>query len=212
LTQMEVVRKSGRGVRVRFFQQLDMQHMRLAGRWLYYGLYRMLVLTSGGVLRTGCVRMESALELGGFRIVYQLMGLIGHELSRASRDGNLGFTYHYDLRGYVGLAVRVMRVCRRRIGVVDELAVVGGRVRYAAVQVGRAFITFDPDGMGLCPICQEGFELGGYGVLHCGHVMHRQCRHEYEAFEYERAPDRLPECSICRAPFEGFVCIGLRPW
>jgi hypothetical protein len=206
LTQMEVVRKSGEDVQVLFFRQLDRQHCRLAGRWLYYGLYRMLVLTSGGVLRPGGV---SALELGGFRIVYQMMGLIGRELYRARYGGRLGCSYHYDLRGYVGLAVRVMRVCRRRIGVGDALAAVGERVTYARNSASRAFVASDPGGMGVCPICQEGFELGGYGVLRCGHVMHRQCRDEYEAFGYGRAPRRLPQCSICRAPFEGFVGIGL---
>jgi hypothetical protein len=150
--------------------------------------------------------------LGGFRIVYQMMGLIGHELHRARRAGHLDHRwspYHYDLWGYVGLAVRVMQVCCWRVGVEDALTVVRERVLYAGASTSRAFITFDPDGMGICPISQEGFELGGYGVLRCGHVMHRQCRLEYEAFERDRAPQRLPECSICRAPFEGFVCIAV---
>jgi hypothetical protein len=169
----------------------------------------MLVLTSGGVLRTGGV---PAHKLGGFRIVYQMMGLIGHDLHRSRRFGHLDHRwtpYHDDLRGYVGLAVRVMQVFPRRVGVVDALTGVGERVLYAAASTSRAFIAFDPDGMGICPICQEGFDLGGYGVLLCGHVMHRQCRLEYEAFERGRAPQRLPECSICRAPFEGFVCIAV---
>ena len=91
----------------------------------------------------------------------------------------------------------------------DALTDVGERVLYAGSSSSRAFITFDHKGMGICPICQEGFELGGYGVLLCGHVMHRQCRLEYEAFERRRAPQRLPECSICRALFEGFVCISV---
>ena len=82
LTQMEVVRRSGTDVQVRFFWHLDTHQCRLAGRWRYYGLYRMLVLTSGGVLRTGGV---PAHKLGGFRIVYQMMGLIGHELDRSRR-------------------------------------------------------------------------------------------------------------------------------
>jgi hypothetical protein len=63
--------------------------------------------------------------------------------------------------------------------------------------------------MGLCPICQDGFELGGYGVLRWGHVMHLHCRLEYEAYEHGRAPHRLLRCSICAAPFEGFQCICL---
>jgi hypothetical protein len=206
---MEVVRKLGTDVQVRFFRHLDSQQCRLAGQWLFYGLYRMLVLTLGGVLRTGGV---SANKLGGFRIVYQMMGLIGHELDRSRRVGHLDHRwcpFHYDLWGYVSLAARVMRVCCWRVGVADLLTVVRERVLYAGASTSRAFITFDPDGMGICPICQEGFELGGYGVLRCGHVMHRQCRLEYEAFERDRAPQRLPECSICRAPFEGFVCIAV---
>jgi uncharacterized Zn-finger protein len=108
----------------------------------------------------------------------------------------------------VELAVRVMRVCRRRIGVADALTGVGERVKSARRSASRAFIAFDPEGMGVCPICQEGYELGGYGVLQCGHAMHRLCRDDYEAFEHGRAPWRLPECPYCRTPFEGFVCIS----
>ena len=111
MTQMEVIRKSATNVQVRFFWHLDAHQFRLAGRWLYYGLYRMLVLKSGGFLMTGGV---STRRLGGFRIVYQMMGLIGVELSRACGLGHLdnrSCTYHYDFRDYVGLAVRVMRVC-----------------------------------------------------------------------------------------------------
>jgi hypothetical protein len=83
---MEVVKKSGTDVQVRFFRHLDSQQCRLAGRWLFYGLYRMLVLTSGSVLRTGGT---SPNVLGGFWIVYQMMGLIGHELDRFRRVGHL---------------------------------------------------------------------------------------------------------------------------
>ena len=67
LTQMEVVRKLAPNVQVRFFRHLDADQFRLASRWLYYGLYRMLVLTSGGFLLTGD---DSARRLGGFRIVF----------------------------------------------------------------------------------------------------------------------------------------------
>ena len=71
----------------------------------------MLVLTLGGFLLTGGV---SARRLGGFWIVYQMMELIGDELTCACGFGHLdnrSCPYHYDLRGYVELAVRVMRVC-----------------------------------------------------------------------------------------------------
>ena len=72
LTQMEVLRKSATALQVRFVRHLDADQVRLAGQRLCYGLYRMLVLTSGGFLLTGGV---SARRLGGFRIVYQMMGL-----------------------------------------------------------------------------------------------------------------------------------------
>ena len=52
MAQMEVVKRSPTDVKVRFFWHLDVHNFRLAGRWLYYGLYRMLVLTSGCVLLT----------------------------------------------------------------------------------------------------------------------------------------------------------------
>jgi hypothetical protein len=143
-----------------------------------------------------------------------MMGLIGDELDRACGVGHLDHhycPYHFDLQDFVGLAVRVMRVCHRRVGRVDALTIVRERVRMAGESSARAFVSWrpDPDGMGCCPICQEGFELGGYGVLLCGHIMHRHCRLEYEAYERGRAPHRLPECSICRARFEGFVCIAV---
>ena len=34
----------------------------------------------------------------------------------------------------------------------------------------------DFDKLGLCPIFQDGFELGRYGVLACRHIMHLDCR------------------------------------
>ena len=111
MTQMEVIKKLATNVQVRFFWHLDAHQFKLAGRWLYYGLYQMLVLTSGGFLLTGGV---SARRLGGFRIDYQMMGLIDVELTRACgfcHPDQKSCPYHYGLRGYVDLAVRVMRVC-----------------------------------------------------------------------------------------------------
>ena len=111
----------------------------------------------------------------------------------------------------MGLAVRVMRVCHWRVSRVDALGIIREMVRMAAESLARAFVhwSLDPDGMGVCPICQEGYELCGYGVLLCGHIMHRNCRLEYEAYERGWAPHRLLECSICRALFVGFVCIAV---
>ena len=171
----------------------------------------MLVLTSGGSFLTGGVL---ACKLGGFWIAYQMMGLVGVELHRACGRGHLDHRYcpyHYNLQDFMGLAVRVMRVCRRQVGMVDALAIVWERVRLDGEILARAFVHWrpDPDGMGLCPICQECYELGGYGVLCCGHIMHLHFRLEYEAYEPGRAPYRLPKCSICTAPFEGFECIGV---
>ena len=171
----------------------------------------MLVLTLGGFLQTGGVPTR---WLGGFRIVYQMMGLIGDELDRTCGVGHLDHQYcpyHHKIRDFVGLAVRVMRVCHWRVSRVDALGIVREMVRMAAESSARAFVRLCPylDGMGVCPICQEGYKLGGYGVLLCGHIMHRQCRLEYEAYERSRAPHRLPECSICRSRFEGFACIAV---
>jgi hypothetical protein len=47
IAQMAVIRRSLVNVLVGFFRRLDYDQVRLAGRWLYYGLYRMLVLMSG---------------------------------------------------------------------------------------------------------------------------------------------------------------------
>jgi len=157
----------------------------------------------------------STRRLGGFWIVYQMMGLIGVELTRSCGLGHLNnrsCLYHYNLQDYVGLAVRLMRVCWQRVGLVDALATVSERVRIAGEVLARAFVRWvpDPDGMGLCHICQDGYELGWYGVLHCGHIMHLHFRLEYEAYEHGWAPHRLPECSVCKARFEGFVCICVR--
>ena len=93
----------------------------------------------------------------------------------------------------------------------DALAIVRERVRMAGELSARAFVRWcpDPDGVGLCPTCQDGYELCGYGVLQCSHIMHLHCQLEYEVYECGRAPHRLPECSICKARFEGFVCIGV---
>jgi hypothetical protein len=66
ITQMEVIRRSSTNVLVFFFCRRDEDQVRLAGRWLYHGLYRMMVLTSGGSLLTGAL---SARQLGGFWIV-----------------------------------------------------------------------------------------------------------------------------------------------
>ena len=80
---------------------------------------------------------------------------------------------------------------------VDALTFVSGVVERAAALSALVFVGGFHDKMGLCPICQDGFDLGGYGVLACSHIMHLDCRVSYEAYEQGRAPNRLPECPIC---------------
>ena len=53
MAQMEVIKRLPTNLKMRFFLHLDVHNFLLAGRWLYYGLYRMLVLTSECVLLTG---------------------------------------------------------------------------------------------------------------------------------------------------------------
>ena len=89
----------------------------------------------------------------------------------------------------------------------DALTCVSGAVGGAAGSSAGVFVRGFHDKMGLCPICQEGFDLGGYGVLSCSHIMHLDCRNSYEAHERGRAPNRRPECHIFQSMFEGFVCI-----
>ena len=48
--------------------------------------------------------------------------------------------YHYDLREYVGLAVRVMRVCQQQLGGSDTLSFVSGAVEGAAALSARVFV------------------------------------------------------------------------
>ena len=93
------------------------------------------------------------------------------------------------------------------MGGADALTFVGRAVERAAALPVCVFVRGFQDKMGLCPICQEGYDLGGYGVLACSHIMHLNCLMSYEAYEQGRAPNRLLECPICQARFEGFVCI-----
>ena len=98
----------------------------------------------------------------------------------------------------------------RAIRNVGALTYVSRSVERAATSMHKFFVRGfqDFDEMRLCPICQDGFELGRYGVLACRHIMHLDCRVLYEAYERGcQAPQRLPECSICNARFWGFVCI-----
>ena len=78
---------------------------------MYYGFYWLLVLTSGGVLLTAD---RPGHRLGAFRTVGWMMDLIDAKFTRAGLLGHIDasfFAYHNDLPNYVGLAVRVMKVC-----------------------------------------------------------------------------------------------------
>ena len=89
--------------------------------------------------------------------------------------------YHRELQHYVDLAVCVMKVCRQRLGVACALTFVDRAVERAAASTARVFVCGVQGEMGLCPICQEGYELGGYGVFACSHIMHLDCRMSYDA-------------------------------
>ena len=95
------------------------------------------------------------------------------------------------------------------MGGADVRTYVSSSVEQAAASSARVFVRgfHDLEKMGICPIFQEVFGMHGYGVLACSHVMHLDCRFSYEAHERGWAPHRCPECLICRAGFEGFVCI-----
>ena len=114
---MEVIFRSRPVVLIRFFRQMGAQNFWWAGRWLYYALYWMLVLTSGGVLLMDC---RPSHRLGAFRLVCWMMDLIDVEFTCSGSLGCMddrGCPYHYDLCSYVGLAVvRVLRVCWRQLG------------------------------------------------------------------------------------------------
>ena len=55
----------------------------------------------------------------------------------------------------------------------EALSTVSERVTLVGALLAHAFVRgyHDPDEMGLCPICQDDCELGGNGVLQCGHVI-----------------------------------------
>ncbi len=86
----------------------------------------------------------------------------------------------------------------------DALTYASHLVDWAATSSAQKFVCGfqEFDKMGLCLICQYGFELERYGVLACRHIMHLDCRVLYEAYERGcQASHCLPECSICNARF-----------
>ena len=95
----------------------------------------------------------------------------------------------------------------------DALIYVTHLVERAEMSSAQTFVRGfqDLNKMVLCPICQDGFELGRYGALacRCWHIMHLDCWVSYEAYERGcQVPHCLPECSICNAKFFG-VCMHL---
>ena len=84
---------------------------------------------------------------------------------------------------------------------------VGRSVDWSAAASSRVFVHGFSGKMGISRICQEDFSVGGYGVLACGHVMHQECCSTYVNHQRGQAPNCLPECPLCKATFEGCVCI-----
>ena len=68
-------------------------------------------------------------------------------------------------------------------GGADGLTFVSGAVEGTAALSARVLVHGFHGEMGLCSICQDGFDLGGYGVLACSHIFHLDCRRSYEAYE-----------------------------
>ncbi len=66
--------------------------------------------------------------------------------------------YHCKLQHYVDLAVCVMKVCWRQLGVGCALTFVDRAVERAAALTACVFVCGVQGEMGLCPICQEGYE------------------------------------------------------
>ena len=110
MVQMGAILWSRPMVCTRFFRHMGAHNFRLAGQWLYYGFYWMLVLSLGGLLQM--VNTPGHM-FGVFRIVSQMMDLINAKFACAWDLGHLDARfcpYHYNLRKYEGLAVRVMRM------------------------------------------------------------------------------------------------------
>ena len=79
----------------------------MAALWFYW----LLVLTLGRVL---LLAGEPACRLGASQIVKRMMDLIDAKFTQARLLGHMddrSCLYHYNFHFYVGLAVRVMRVC-----------------------------------------------------------------------------------------------------
>ena len=174
---------------------------------MYYCLYRLLVLTLGGVL---LAEDRPGQKLGVSQIICRMLDLINIEFTHAGLLCHMYARfcpYHRDLQHYLDLAVQVMRVCRWRLGVAGALTFVGRAVERAATSSARVFVRGFQGKMGLCSIFQEGFGLHGYGVFACSHIMHLDCQISYEAYERGQAPHRRPECPIFQAGFDGCQCI-----
>ena len=86
---------------------------------------------------------------------------------------------------------------------------VSGSIEQAAASSAHVFVRGfrDLDEIGLCPIFQDGYKLGGYGVFAFSHIMHLDCWVLYEVHERGWAPHHLPECPICKFRFQVFFCI-----
>ena len=132
---------------------MDVDNFRLAGQWLYYGLYQMLVIALGSVLT---LPGRGGGKHGLFKIVSRMMDFVSAEFTHARQLGHVDLgncPYHYDLRDYVGLALRVMRVCRRCLGGAVALTYVSSTVEQVVAASACVSVRGFGGNTGLCPIC-----------------------------------------------------------
>ncbi len=205
----EVLHKSDRRARRQFFLQRDIDNIRLIRRWLTYGFYRVLVFTAGSNMNQGTIMTRQ--RYGACWIIMRVMQLVCEELTTAREEGDVDTNlrpYHGEFRGHVNSAVRVMRVCRLRIGSPPGICRAYLAVDQAAAALATVFQPIPPDVNDICPICQEEVRVPGYGVLVCGHMLHRNCRSNYQQSRHGMPGFPRFPCPLCqRAGLLGFRSI-----
>ncbi len=80
MVQVEIIALLIHRARVCFFQQMDVDNCWLSGRWMYYFLFQLLVLTSGGVFLAEDRHHQ---RLGVSRIICWMLDLVNIEFSCA---------------------------------------------------------------------------------------------------------------------------------
>ena len=97
MVQVEIIARSSLRARVCFFQKRDVDNCRLSGRWMYYCLFWLLVLTSGRVLLAEDRHRQ---RLGVSRIICRMLDLVNIEFTRAGLLGHMYARvclYHHEL-------------------------------------------------------------------------------------------------------------------